>query len=446
MDAITESPGRYWPISSKYDAIDRKYKFFKACHAKQMQRYYPLKKLGQCSYSSKQPRATTFLKSQILIASEMAEFTTSSNVKKINDLPNDVLLIIFDYCHPIDLIHCFSLVSRRWNYLANHSALFTEVRVLINDLSLKYGSVKNFFRRTSHYLRKLCIHCSVFLPSAQVNALFDICFPNVIHLDIGSFKKMNTTLLKKLSDCFPNVETLHMDELEICSLCGKNGEEWNEVVEMLFGDENIFPKVQNFFMGNIQQYCRETGAKLSVCKRPLNLLYIHTGAARINFSEIETSPWTSTLTELHLGYCIKNEDFRYIADLHNLKRFSLAACFYASDDDIAPLKNLYNLEELRMSYDCEDSNISTEGMINLFTLPVEEPEKSFPYKLKHLEIAFLHACKTDLLKAINQKYMEYINGKLNINHYSCPELRTLGLSFNKYMDDEAMPFIINNFK
>ncbi|VDO53098.1 unnamed protein product [Onchocerca flexuosa] len=190
MDAIMESPGRYWPVSSKYDTVDRKYKFFKASHVKQMQKYYPLTKLGQSSYSSQQ-RSVTALKSQILIGSEMAEFTTGLNVKKINDLPNDILLTIFGYCHPIDLIHCFSLVSRRWNYLANQSALFTEVRVLINNLSLKYGSVKNFFQRTSRYLRKLCIHCSVFLPSARVNALFDICFPNVIHLDIGSFKSTN---------------------------------------------------------------------------------------------------------------------------------------------------------------------------------------------------------------------------------------------------------------
>uniref|UniRef100_A0A8R1TWA1 Uncharacterized protein n=1 Tax=Onchocerca volvulus TaxID=6282 RepID=A0A8R1TWA1_ONCVO len=44
---------------------------------------------------------------------------------------------------------------------------------------------------TSHYFRELFIDCSVPLPSTQVNALFDICFPNVIHLNIGSFKDID---------------------------------------------------------------------------------------------------------------------------------------------------------------------------------------------------------------------------------------------------------------
>ncbi|VDO78375.1 unnamed protein product, partial [Onchocerca flexuosa] len=130
--------------------------------------------------------------------------------------------------------------------------------------------------QTSQYLRKLCIDCSVPLSSAKVNALFDICLPNVIHLDLGLFKEMNTTLLKKLSDCFPNVETLHMEELFRRST-DRNGEEWNKVVEMLFGDESIFPKMQNFFMGIVDIF----QTKLSACKRPLNLLYTDIGVYRM---------------------------------------------------------------------------------------------------------------------------------------------------------------------
>lgn len=58
----------------------------------------------------------------------------------------------------------------------------------------------------------------------------------------------------------------------------------------------------------------------------------------LSFVEIGTSPWKSTLTELYLGYFIENEDFQYIAELHNLKVFSLAICLYAVDSEIAPLK------------------------------------------------------------------------------------------------------------
>ncbi|EJW69984.1 hypothetical protein WUBG_19109, partial [Wuchereria bancrofti] len=52
MDAITESPGRYRPLSHKYDTIDRRYKFFEATRVYRMQTYYPLVQLGRSSYSA----------------------------------------------------------------------------------------------------------------------------------------------------------------------------------------------------------------------------------------------------------------------------------------------------------------------------------------------------------------------------------------------------------
>ncbi|KAM3718161.1 F-box/LRR-repeat protein [Dirofilaria immitis] len=427
MDSITESPGRYWPVSRKYDTVDGRYKFFTASHASRMQVYYPLIRIGRTAYSSSRHNATT-LKSQIPLRTEMEidEFMADSSVEKgisttINDLSNEILLKIFEYCHPIDLIHCFSLVSRRWNYLATYPNFFTEVRVLVNDFSLKYGSVKTFFQRTSQYLRKLCIDCSVPLPSTQVNELFDICFPNIIHLDISSFIAINVVLLKKISNCFPNVETLHMDGIK---------KEWKEVLDVLFGDETIFPQMKNFFM-NVRQYSSLFDEKLSICKRPLSLLCIYNEGTNVNFSEIKTSPLRSTLTELYLEYCVGSDDYRYIADLHNLKAFSFFICVSTFDEDVAPLKSLYNLEKLRMGCGGENGCLTIEGMINLFTLPFKEPEKTFPFKLKHLEISEFYACKTDLLKAIDK---------------NCPELKTLGLPFNEYMDDEAVPFIVSNFK
>uniref|UniRef100_A0A1I7VRN7 F-box domain-containing protein n=1 Tax=Loa loa TaxID=7209 RepID=A0A1I7VRN7_LOALO len=452
MDAITESPGQYWPVSHKYDTIDRKYKFFKATNAYRMQAYYPLIQLGRASYSSAR-RDVTSLKSKISVGIEMdaGEFPTNSSVKEeilttVNDLSDDILLTVFGYCHPVDLIHGCSLVCRRWNYLANYSSLFTEVRVLVDDFSLKYGSVKMFFHRTSQYLRKLCIDCPVPLPSAEVNALFDIYFPNVIHLDLGSLKEMNTALLKKLSNCFPNVETLHMEKIERSSKCDDNAQEWGKTLKMLFEDESIFPKVQNFFVGNVSAYSSESDPKLPACNRPLNLLHIYDGMGEIDFSVIRTSPWRSTLTELHLGSHIRNDGIEYIGLLQNLKVFSWGLSLYTFDEEFAHIKarkienmrltlsiNLYNLEELRIFFGGEDCNVSPDGLIALFTLPDKEPEKSFPYKLKHLVIANYFETSVDLLQAINR---------------NCPDLRTLGLPFNEYslFRDEIMPFIISKFK
>uniref|UniRef100_A0A915PIE4 FBD domain-containing protein n=1 Tax=Setaria digitata TaxID=48799 RepID=A0A915PIE4_9BILA len=182
-------------------------------------------------------------------------------------------------------------------------------------------------------------------------------------------------------------------------------------------------------MSGLSEYCRGSDERLTGCGRPLNLLYIFNGAAKMN--EIKNSPWKSTLTELHLGYSIENENFRYIGDLRNLKILSLAICLYAFDEEIAPLKNLYNLEELRIDYGGEDCNLTNDGMISLFTLPDYEPEKAFPYKLKHLGITDFQGCSSNLLKTINK---------------NCPYLRTLDLSFSEYMDDDALPFIVANFK
>ncbi|KAK6107428.1 F-box-like family protein [Brugia pahangi] len=435
MDAITESPGRYRPVSRKYDTIDRRYKFFEATRAHRMQTYYPLIQLGRSSYSSTRHK-TTNLKSQASTGSEVDinQFTADldSATVTINDLSNDILLTIFAYCHPIDLIHCFSLVCHRWNYLANHSAFFTEVRVLVNDISLKYGSVKKFFHRTSHYLRKLCIDCSVPLPSAEVYALFEICFPNVIHLDIGSFKEMNTTLLTKLSNSFPNVKTLHMEKVRQ-SPGSDNPDEWEKTLEMLFEDESIFPEMRNFFVGNVSAYSSENDPRLPAYKRPLNLLHIYDGIADINFSVIRASPWRSTLTELHLGSYIRNDGIEYIGLLHNLKVFSWGLSLYTSDQEFAHIKKLYNLEELRVWFGGQDCDVSPDGLIQLFTLPEKRPEKSFPYKLRHLIMSNYLEGTVDLFRVIDR---------------NCPNLKTLGLSFNGYLtfNDGVMPFIVSNFK
>ncbi|EJW74271.1 hypothetical protein WUBG_14820, partial [Wuchereria bancrofti] len=181
---------------------------------------------------------------------------------------------------------------------------------------------------------------------------------------------------------------------------------------MLFEDESIFPKVQNFFFGNVREYCLENDPKLPACKRPLNLLHIYDGVAETD--KIRTSPWRSTLTELHLGSYIRNDDIEYIGLLHNLKK-------------------LYNLEELRVWFGGQDCDVTSDGLIELFTLPEKEPEKSFPYKLRHLVMSNYFEGTVDLFRVINR---------------NCPNLKTLGLPFNDYLtfNDGVMPFIVSNFK
>ncbi|EJW79764.1 hypothetical protein WUBG_09327 [Wuchereria bancrofti] len=200
---------------------------------------------------------------------------------------------------------------------------------------------------------------------------------------------------------------------------------------MLFEDESIFPKVQNLFFGNVKEYCLESDPKLPACKRPLNLLHIYDGVAETD--KIRTSPWRSTLTELHLGSYIRNDHIEYIGLLHNLKVFSWGLSLYTFDEEFAHIKKLYNLEELRVCFGGQDCNVSPEGLIELFTLPEKEPEKSFPYKLRHLVMSNYLEGTVDLFTVIDR---------------NCPNLKTLGLPFNEYLtfNDGVMPFIVSNFK
>ncbi|MCP9257839.1 hypothetical protein DINM_001227 [Dirofilaria immitis] len=334
MDSLTESPGKYRPLSHRYDTIDRRYKFFKLKNAACMQMHYPLikDKLGThisqvfSSLSESYDCAGDFHRQEVSITA--------------NDLPDDVLLMIFEYCHPIDLINCFSLVSRRWNNLANHSTVLNEVRLLVTNRTLAYKSVKEFFEKNSQRLRKLCIDCTVALPSTQVNELFDFRMPNVTHLDISSFDEMDAVLLKKLSKCFPNLDTLHMEGVRRCSSRIHCAEEWNRMLKLLFEEEDTFPKIENFLL------------------------------------------------------------------------------------------NLCNLEEFRLACGDQYCNLTTVGMIELFTLPDRKPEKSFPYKLRNLALTECRTCTAEVVNAIAQ---------------NCPRLRTLNLQRNEFMGNNIVYFVTRNF-
>ncbi|MCP9262396.1 hypothetical protein DINM_005788 [Dirofilaria immitis] len=251
--------------------------------------------------------------------------------------------------------------------------------------------------KISQHLRKICIDCSIPLPSSQVNSLFDICCPNVIHLDIGTFKEMNTTLLEKLSSSFPNVKTLHVEKLERSSKDDHDEKEWKK-------HWKCYSKMKTFFRK---------------CK--ISLLAIR----------IKTSPWLLTLTELHIESFAKNEHIEYISQLQNLKVFSWASSRNTYDYEFAHLKKLYNLEELRIWFRYEYSHITTAGLINLFTLPEKEPNKSFPFKLKHLIFANFFHGSIELFKVIDR---------------NCPNLKTLGLPFNDCLTYNDVVFtVVKNF-
>lgn len=53
------------------------------------------------------------------------------------------------------------------------------------------------------------------------------------------------------------------------------------MLKLLFEDENTFPKMENFFVGDMNEYCDGADKKLLAWKRSLKVLHIENGAARI---------------------------------------------------------------------------------------------------------------------------------------------------------------------
>ncbi|VDN06044.1 unnamed protein product [Thelazia callipaeda] len=262
MDAITDSPGKYWPVSRKYDRINRNYKFPKKPCPFRMKKYYPVIRTSDPDTKRRLAAMCDYYPKVDLHARSDQGMRTV-----INDLPDDVFLIIFQYFHPIQLIQSISLVCHRWHYLANNPILFTEVRILIDGVSIPSGCAKNFLQKISNHAKKICLISSFTSPSSQIDQLFDLCLPKVTYLDLTSLfdLEMNFALLKKISTCFPNVETLHFNKNSLL-------EEYDGILKMIFEDNKIFPKLLNFFIYNDDRSFSDNSALYSPCCRPLNML------------------------------------------------------------------------------------------------------------------------------------------------------------------------------
>lgn len=57
--------------------------------------------------------------------------------------------------------------------------------------------------------------------------------------------------------------------------------EWTQMLELLFENGNTFPKMENFFVGDMNEYCSGADIKLLSWKRPLKVLHIENGATKV---------------------------------------------------------------------------------------------------------------------------------------------------------------------
>ncbi|VDM41316.1 unnamed protein product [Toxocara canis] len=258
--------------------------------------------------------------------------TSSSNVKSIfpgDLLPDVVLLTIFKYMHPLDLINGVSTVSKRWNKLVNTPSNYRNVRVIVDEDSVRSGSAKAFLHKAAMCIRELCLDYETKVSPGCLTMVLPECMPNVTVLDIGLIDDVKTNI-DRLITCFPNVEILNMDHV-----------------------------------GNI-----------IICS-----IYF-------SFRGLERAPFIPTLTELYLHQVyLDNPCYAVIGQLKNLKKLSIISSIGTPDEELLRLKNLSNLEHFHMDCCGQDCDFSPMGVAELFRLPNENPSNFFPYRLKYLRFS-----------------------------------------------------------
>ncbi|VDM46340.1 unnamed protein product [Toxocara canis] len=322
-----------------------------------------------------------------------------------DSLPDVILLTIFKYMHPLDLINGISMVSKRWNKLSNAPSNYRSVRVVIDGDSVRSGSARAF-------LQRVCI-----------NFVCDI--------------RSNIDALLR---CFPNVEILNMEHV-----AGVD----RESVEKIFSRDS-FPRLRRFYIGPMWEIRGGAIRKLLSWERRLEVLLIR-GISDIRLYErqkslridevafkyfsfvgIECSPFISTLTELylHCGF-LTQPSYSPIGMLKNLKKLSINSTIGTPGEELLHLKTLCNLEHLHMDCCGQDCDFSPMSIAEFFRLPDENPSDYFPYRLKYLNFSNCYEVNGESVPVIVK---------------SCPDLESLNIRCNEFMGEEAFSLIIKNLK
>ncbi|KHN79377.1 hypothetical protein Tcan_03063 [Toxocara canis] len=418
MDDTDAGTTMCFPFGNRYNKVDKRYKFTKRTDFTTLGAQYPIhetKRVRQyymsCMVHPYQKRCSTMSN------------TSSSNVKSIfpgDLLPDVVLLTIFKYMHPLDLINGVSTVSKRWNKLVNTPSNYRNVRVIVDEDSVRSGSAKAFLHKAAMCIRELCLDYETKVSPGCLTMILPECMPNVTVLDIGLIDDVKTNI-DRLITCFPNVEILNMDHV------GNMDEE--SLMKLI--SQNAFLRLRRFYLNLDWDLRHYAFTKLISWDRPLEVLRFQ-GTSEPNFRGLERAPFIPTLTELYLHQVyLDNPCYAVIGQLKNLKKLSIISSIGTPDEELLRLKNLSNLEHFHMDCCGQDCDFSPMGVAELFRLPNENPSNFFPYRLKYLRFS-------DCYYLDEESVPELIK--------SCPELESLNITRDEFMGEEAFAMIIKNLK
>uniref|UniRef100_A0A0M3IM94 F-box domain-containing protein n=1 Tax=Ascaris lumbricoides TaxID=6252 RepID=A0A0M3IM94_ASCLU len=144
----------YFPFGNRYEEIDKRYRFSQRTNLMPLAASYPLRSCDpmDAEFGDREIHSYRRQLFKPNIAPSNVEAISRSDI-----FPDVVLMTIFKYTHPVDLINGVSGVSRRWNKLANVPSNYTSVRVIIDEDSVTTGSAKAFVQRVliNHVLQGL---------------------------------------------------------------------------------------------------------------------------------------------------------------------------------------------------------------------------------------------------------------------------------------------------
>uniref|UniRef100_A0A0M3IPI3 F-box domain-containing protein n=1 Tax=Ascaris lumbricoides TaxID=6252 RepID=A0A0M3IPI3_ASCLU len=207
----------YFPFGNRYDEIDKRYRFSQRTNLMPLAASYPLRS-GDPMDAEFGDREIHSYRRQLfepnIAPSNVSRFTinynTAQTISRSDIFPDVVLMTIFKYIHPVDLINGVSGVSRRWNKLANVPSNYTSVRAIIDEDSVTTGSAKAFLQRVlinhvlqgligysfcnprhlstrTNCIRKLCLDYAKRISPGCVFHILPKCMPSVTQLDISFF-------------------------------------------------------------------------------------------------------------------------------------------------------------------------------------------------------------------------------------------------------------------
>ncbi|KHN79378.1 putative F-box/LRR-repeat protein C02F5.7 [Toxocara canis] len=415
-NAIATAP-TYFPFGNRYDKIDKRYKFSRRTDLRTLGADYPIHENQNIRIYYDDRKVHLHQRRQSKLDS------TPSNVERMfpgDSLPDVILLTIFKYMHPLDLINGISMVSKRWNKLSNAPSNYRSVRVVIDGDSVRSGSARAFLQRGAMCIKQLCLDYETEISPGCLADVLPECMPSVTLLDIGFVADIRSNI-DALLRCFPNVEILNMEHV-----AGVD----RESVEKIFSRDS-FPRLRRFYIGPMWEIRGGAIRKLLSWERRLEVLLIR-GISDISFVGIECSPFISTLTELylHCGF-LTQPSYSPIGMLKNLKKLSINSTIGTPGEELLHLKTLCNLEHLHMDCCGQDCDFSPMSIAEFFRLPDENPSDYFPYRLKYLNFSNCYEVNGESVPVIVK---------------SCPDLESLNIRCNEFMGEEAFSLIIKNLK